>query len=224
MGTRSFSVFIKTDQTHKFSLEKISTELFNPENLKIPYDLLGGEMSIWIGRYKNGILIINYYLTWEIIAYQNENWIKRIYDFFAKPELIVAYVLNDHNMSAGYSVIKEGEIIRYRYDEPFKDTNRTGNFGIPYKVEIDQLNKLEISKEKGFDTERQMNKMTIYHTGKTTYYYYVDFFMVNAIVTELLGYSAYENSIPNNIDVTEIKFVSEKIENGPSEKRLLIIN
>lgn len=136
MGSRIFTTYIKTKEVDNFPINRIVKELF--ENQLTPPEKKYPKLTISL--FKEGIELVNYYLSNELLCNPNTIWVDKLYNYFEKPHIILAYHRCDSTLASGYNLIKNGIVTRRRYWRPsfkLKDIMESDEMGQPFPEEIE---------------------------------------------------------------------------------------
>ena len=110
MGMSNAAVFIKLADSKKYKVDNIINHLFgkfeNISNLRTEGFGFRKPNYVLVSYHQNGLIIRNAQFINEVLVKRNRELIKRIYDFFDKPEVILTYMHYDSGGSFGFFISK----------------------------------------------------------------------------------------------------------------------
>lgn len=216
MGNRIFSLYVKLDNPTEFKIDDIANSLLKgkvtdqEDNSRSRTEDL---INVIYSEY--GIEFSNSYLANGVLWFKNKAIIDSFYAYFNRPTTIFIFWNSDFDCSAGFSLIKNGKIVRHRYYFPRDNVNLSEDYGIHGEEEKEFYDWL--IKEGGvdgdeYDGEADLMKGKIYPTNQTYYYNYTGNYLVNLVMKKHLGFTMFDyppNFYKENFTVKLSKTVYE---------------
>lgn len=196
MGAKMYSLFVKLDNPFEFNIDKIASSLLMGKVVDQEDNSRNRiEDTVIVIYTKYGIEFSNLELAHGVLWFKNKEIIDSFYNFFNKPLTIFVFWNSSFDSSSGFSLIKDGEIIRYRYCFPKDHVNLTEDYGIHGEEESEFYEWL--TKEGGFnddiyDPETDLMKGKVHPTKQTYYYHYTGGLLIDLMMKKYLGFTMWE--------------------------------
>ena len=214
MGNKTSSIFIKLDNPSDYDIRQMAEKLYPGYKSIRQQEPWQSKFRHQIGiiKHVDGIEIEDWANCSAIIEEQNTNSIQKIYNYFDKPVIIVAYLSIDFNGACGIAIIENGELTRCRYYIPEEDNIRSDDIGQHLSVENECYDKLRDNPN--FDFDKRMISNLLWPSNEMVQHHYVDNSLICALMNELLGFDLWttKERIPYQIELDQSiwKYVSKE--------------